>query len=151
MSTILQHVNEDLMMVHAKASNRNQAIEFAGDLLVKNHLATEAYISAMIQNVEENGTYIVIAPGIALPHARPEAGVLDMGISIVTLEEPIPFGHEKNDPVDIVIGLCAVDHDKHLHLLSSIISFLSDDIIKQELSEATSKQEVIQLIKRSGM
>ena len=30
---------------------------------------------------KENGTYIVIAPGIAMPHARPECGAKKIGIS----------------------------------------------------------------------
>ena len=43
--------------------------------------------------VDEHGPYIVIAPGLALAHARPGPEVLADGLAVVTLAEPVPFGH----------------------------------------------------------
>ncbi len=49
--------------------------------------------------VAKNSAHIVIAPGIALPHARPEDGVIDSTVAVVRLAEPVNFGNEDNDPV----------------------------------------------------
>lgn len=43
----------------------------AGDLLVSTDVSTDTYTEEMLRNVEENGPYIVIAPGFAFAHARP--------------------------------------------------------------------------------
>ena len=73
------------------------------------------------------GPYIVIAPGIALAHSRPSPAVLRAGISLVTLLEPVAFGHRENDPVRLVIGLAAVDEEGHITALSTLAEFLSDE------------------------
>ena len=39
----------------------------------------------MIRMIEEHGPYVVIAPGLALAHARPGPEVLADGLSVVTL------------------------------------------------------------------
>ena len=150
MSIISDHMNRSLFRAKADAADRSEAIRIAGDLLVKNGLASPDYTEAMIENLEENGPYIVIAPGIAMPHARPEKGALKMGISIVTLDNSVTFGHATNDPVEIVIGLCAVDHDQHLELLSEVVSLLGDETIKKRLIQAESEKEMLEIIERSG-
>lgn len=139
-------LSEDLIECDYPAADRNQAVRKAGSLLVQKGLASEEYIDAMIENVEVNGTYIVIAPGIAMPHARPEKGAKSVGFSIVTLKEPVVFGHPSNDPVTIVIGLCAIDHQTHLKALSELADILSDPEKVIQLRQAVTPQDVLSLI-----
>ncbi|WP_298580139.1 PTS sugar transporter subunit IIA [uncultured Olegusella sp.] len=139
-------LSEDLIECDYPAADRNQAVRKAGSLLVQKGLASEEYIDAMIENVEVNGTYIVIAPGIAMPHARPEKGAKSVGFSIVTLKEPVVFGHPSNDPVAIVIGLCAIDHQTHLKALSELADILSDPEKVIQLRQAVTPQDVLSLI-----
>ena len=49
----------------------------------------------MIDVVRDMGPYIVLAPGLAMPHARPEMGAKQVGAALVTLEKPIDFGSQK--------------------------------------------------------
>jgi mannitol/fructose-specific phosphotransferase system IIA component (Ntr-type) len=140
-------LTEDLIDLHYLAENRDTAVRRSGELLVKSGLATESYIDGMLKNVEINGTYIVIAPGIAMPHARPEEGALDVGFSIVTLKEPVVFGHPKNDPVRIVIGLCAVDHQTHLKALAELVEILSHEENVQHFLNAEKPEEILAMIK----
>lgn len=136
-------------LIHAKfdAKNRDEAVSESGRLLVNQGLADEAYIQAMIKNVEVNGTYIVISPGIAMPHARPEEGALNIGLSIVTLKNPVVFGHPKNDPVKIVVGLCAVDHQSHLKALTELADILMDQKKVAAISDADTAEEILQIVK----
>ncbi|CAM3747133.1 Mannitol-specific cryptic phosphotransferase enzyme IIA component [Klebsiella quasivariicola] len=39
-------------------------------------LLAQEYITAILKSHEEIGPYYVLAPGLAMPHARPEQGVL---------------------------------------------------------------------------
>jgi mannitol operon transcriptional antiterminator len=68
-------LTEKTIKLNARAGNWEEAIRIGGELLVKNDFVEERYVEAMVSNVREMGPYIVIAPGVAMPHARPEDGV----------------------------------------------------------------------------
>ena len=86
----------------------------AGAFLVDTDAVFPSYVDAMVRAVEELGPYMIVAPGIALAHARPEDGVKRMCMSLVRLASPVEFGSEANDPVDLVFAFGAVDKEAHL-------------------------------------
>jgi mannitol/fructose-specific phosphotransferase system IIA component (Ntr-type) len=91
--------------------------------------------------VAEHGPYIVIAPGIALAHGRPTDAVLEIGLSLVTLAQPVVFGNEANDPVRLVLGLCATDHSSHIDIMAELATFLGDaDSVNSVLNAVDSEQ-----------
>ncbi len=96
----------------------------------------------MIQAFEELGPYMVIAPGIALAHGRPSEAVLATGLSLVTLSTPVVFGSTANDPVSLVIGLAAVDHDSHIDLMAALSELLMSEETVNLLLKATNESEV---------
>ena len=81
----------------------------------------------MLAVLDELGPYFVIAPGIAIAHARPSESVLSAGLSLAVLATPVEFGSDHNDPVRLVFGLCAKDHDGHIEVLAGLAEVLSDD------------------------
>jgi PTS system ascorbate-specific IIA component len=117
---------EDAILIKASVDNRSAAIELAGELLVASGKANKAYIASMLGAVEKFGPYIVIAPGIALAHGKPGDGVIETGLSLLMLESPIEFQHSQNDPVQLVFGLAATDHESHIELMAELAQFLSD-------------------------
>jgi PTS system ascorbate-specific IIA component len=117
---------ENSIRVGAIALDREHAIEMSGELLVASGRSTPEYTVSMLDAVAENGPYIVIAPGIALAHGRPSEAVLEIGLSLVTLAEPVIFGNEANDPVRLVLGLCAFDHNSHIDIMAELATFLGD-------------------------
>jgi len=140
-------VTNKLIDTNVKVKNAREAVEAAGNLLLEENFIEERYIDAMVNTFTENGPYIVIAPGIAMPHARPESGALDIGISIVTLDKPVEFGHSKNDPVKIVIGLCAIDHQSHLTALTELMDILSNEKSIQKINEAKTSETILKIVK----
>jgi len=143
-------LTRDLIEVGFAAEDRDAAVREAGRLLVNKGFATEGYVDGMIENVEVNGTYIVIAPGIAMPHARPEKGAKGIGFSIVTLAEPVVFGHPTNDPVKLVIALCAVDHQTHLKALSELADIIADETKVRQIEDARSADVISNIIEGSN-
>ena len=117
---------ENSIRVGAVALDREHAIEMAGELLVASGRSTPEYTESMIEAVLENGPYIVITPGIALAHGRPSEAVLEIGLSLVTLAEPVVFGNDANDPVRLVLGLCATDHNSHIDIMAELATFLGE-------------------------
>jgi len=147
MSNLLnQALAEGSISVRATASNWKQAIELAGDALVTSKRTTTQYTEAMVQAFEELGPYMVIAPGIALAHARPSEAVLGTGLSLITLSEPVVFGSEANDPVKLVIGLAAVDHDSHIDLMAALSDLLMDVMKVNMLLQAENIEQVRELL-----
>lgn len=109
-----------------EAADWEDAVREAGRLLVAAGAARPGYVDAMVETVRALGPYIVIAPGIAMPHARPEAGAVRPGLSFVRLRRPVAFGHETNDPVDLVFGLAATGSDAHVQMLAGLAEALGD-------------------------
>ena len=67
------------------------AMRRAAEYLVRDGRFDPGYVEEAIQNVEEYGSYIIIARGIALAHARREAGVYEDGIGVLVSREGIIF------------------------------------------------------------
>jgi PTS system ascorbate-specific IIA component len=118
---------ENSIRVGAVALDREDAVAMAGDLLIASGRVTPDYRDQMVTVLETHGPYFVLAPGIALAHAESSAAVLSTGLSLVVLSDPIVFGNEANDPVRLVVGLCAVDHDSHIETLGELSMLLSDE------------------------
>ncbi len=138
---------DDMILVNAKASSWIDAVKLAGELLVKGGKVRRSYIDAMVKTTRELGPYSVIAPGVAIPHARPEDGAVDIGFSMVVLSEPVRFG-SPNDPVYIVIGFSAVDKKSHLEALKQLADLLSKEGFIDDVKNARSIEEVKSIIAR---
>ncbi|MFM7013486.1 MAG: PTS sugar transporter subunit IIA [Actinomycetota bacterium] len=127
MSLLRSAFGPGAISIRQSVANRTEAITYCGQLLVESGRVSEGYVSSMLQAVEEFGPYIVIAPGIALAHGKPSRDVIETGLSLLVLEEPIEFMHSQNDPVRLVFGLAATGHDGHISLMSELAEFLSND------------------------
>ena len=99
--------------LQAEAETWQDAVKIGVDLLVAADVVEPRYYQAILDAVEQHGPYFVLAPGLAMPHGRPEEGVKKTGFALVTLKKPLEFNHEDNDPVDILITMAAVDANTH--------------------------------------
>jgi PTS system ascorbate-specific IIA component len=126
MGLLAEAFGEGSILVKASVENRTEAIELAGELLVLSGKAHKSYIASMLEAVKKFGPYIVIAPGIALAHGKPGDDVIETGLSLIVLGSAIEFQHSQNDPVQLVFGLAATDHESHIDLMAELAQFLSD-------------------------
>lgn len=72
--------------LQAEANTWQEAVKIGVDLLVAADVVEPRYYQAILDGVEQFGPYFVIAPGLAMPHGRPEEGVKKTGFSLVTLK-----------------------------------------------------------------
>lgn len=61
------------------AENWQQALALSAEPLLKAGVITPEYVQAVITQHEKLGPYYVLAPGLAMPHTRPEDGAQGMG------------------------------------------------------------------------
>ena len=139
-------LTEEVVDVNIKADNWEEAVIEAGKLLLKSEKIEERYIEAMIKTVKEMGPYIVMAPGIAMPHGRPDSGVLELGISVISLENGINFGSSEFDPVKLIFAICAKENKSHIELLQDLSYILDDDDLLEEVKKCTTKKDLLDII-----
>ena len=145
---LAEHLPAGSIITKADAADWRAAVRHAGDALVATGATTDAYTDQMIATVEDLGPYIVIAPGFALAHARPSEAVKRTGISWVTLAEPVEFGNQENDPVHLVVGLAAMDHDSHIDVMSALADVLDDEATLAEAIAAETPEQVREILSR---
>ncbi|MFL6093891.1 MAG: PTS sugar transporter subunit IIA [Blastococcus sp.] len=144
--SLLDLLPEDAVRLDAPAGTWRDAVRLAGDLLVTSGATAPAYTDEMIRAIETLGPYVVLAPGLALAHARPSPAVHRTGLSWVTLAEPVAFGHATNDPVHLVVGLAGQDHDSHVAALAQLAVLLGDAEHEKALLAAESPAELRRLL-----
>lgn len=139
-------LTKERIRVGVEVADWQEAIREVGNLLVKSGGVKESYIEGMIKTANDLGPYIVIAPGLAIPHARPEDGVLQTSVAVLTLAEPVSFGHEENDPVHVLLAFAAIDNQQHVTALSQVAEILSDPDRLEALKKANAVGEVIDVM-----
>lgn len=128
------------------AEDWRAAIALAGGLLERQGAISAEYTQAMITSVEENGPYIVVAPGFAFAHARPSEAVHRTAMSWVRLARPVEFGHAANDPVTLVVALSAKDQKEHLQAMRKLATLLGSPRTRTALDEARTPEEVLAVL-----
>lgn len=122
------------------------AVGAAGAALERSGSTGPGYTQRMVGVIEEFGAYVVIAPGLALAHARPGPDVLTEGLSVVTLADPVVFGHPHNDPVNVVLGLAVTTGDEHVHFVAELANVFNDASIIPALAAAADAGTVRSLL-----
>jgi PTS system ascorbate-specific IIA component len=141
MSMLADAFGEGSILITESVDSRSAAIEIAGDLLVRSGRAKASYVESMLEAVERFGPYIVIAPGIALAHGKPSEDVIETGLSLLVLKQAIEFQHLQNDPVQLVFGLAATDHESHIETMAELAEVLSDqERVNSLLTSSDSEQ-----------
>jgi len=142
---------EDLLPIEritcdVTADNWEDAVREVGKLMVDTGVVENRYIDGMIATTRELGPYIVIAPGVAIPHSSPEDGVISTCLAFARLNPPVNFGNEANDPVHILFALGALDHSQHVDALKEIAEILSDQTKFEKLLEAETVEAVTAIL-----
>ena len=139
--SLSEFLPDGAIVTNAHAIDWRAAVQLAGDALVAQGATTAAYTDEMIKAIEDLGPYVVVAPGFALAHSRPSPAVLHIGLSWIALAQPVNFGSKENDPVRLVVGLAALDHDSHIDIMSALAEVLSsDDKLAAALAATTPTQ-----------
>jgi mannitol/fructose-specific phosphotransferase system IIA component (Ntr-type) len=137
------------ILLNVEAEDWEDAVRKVGKVMVDTGVVEERYVDGMVATTKELGPYIVIAPGVAIPHSRPEDGVLSTSLAFAKLTPPINFGNKENDPVHLLFALGALDHDQHLEALQKVAEILMDEAKHKKLLEADTVESVAAILHQS--
>ncbi|BBM35600.1 PTS sugar transporter subunit IIA [Pseudoleptotrichia goodfellowii] len=120
-----------------------ESIKIASKPLLEKKIIEEKYVEAMIESIKKLGFYIILRENLAMPHARPEEGAIDTGISLLKLNQPVNYGDEK---VYLVIVLASKDSDSHTEILMKLVELFQDDESIEELIKAETVEEIRRIV-----
>jgi len=146
---VAARLSPDRVRTNVYAKDWRDVVTQTGAFLEEKGFVEARYTTAMLELLAELGPYMVIAPGVALLHARPGSGVLAPGVVVLTLAQPVRFGHSENDPVWLVIGLAATDPSSHIDALTEIATCLAEPGVLNSLRTAQTPESVVEIIRGS--
>lgn len=123
-----------------------EAIWLAAHPLLAEGCIETSYVDAMIQNVCKLGPYIVIAPNVAIPHARPCDGVNELSMSLLSLKHPVYFSEKEQHKARLIIILASRDNTEHISSLSELCTMLSIEGNLEKLISLRTREEIFRMI-----
>lgn len=136
-------------------SDWKDSIYKAGQLLIDSKDISQQYLNIVIENIEQNGPYVVISEGFAFPHAEIGEYNFNTAMRLLRLKNPIYYSDsimDDNDdittlPVKYVCILSATEEQKHLKAIFNLFNLLKQNSFKVALDKCCTSEEVYELIK----
>lgn len=116
-------IENNSIKLNQTAANWEEAIKIGTDLLVASGAIEPRYYDNIVSKIKEMGPYIVLAPGLAMPHARPEEGVIRTAFGLTTLAQPVDFDGEQ---ISVLVTLAGSDSDTHMEGIMEITQIFDD-------------------------
>ncbi|MGL5699960.1 MAG: PTS mannitol transporter subunit IIA [Kluyvera sp.] len=145
---LINYFPENAISIKDSVNDWQQAIDTSMEALLSQNYVNSDYVDAIKKSTLTNGPYYILAPGIAMPHARPECGALKTGMSLVLLRHPVMFG-EENEPVKLLIGLSAADADSHIGAIQALSELMCEEENLASLLSVESEQQLKDIISRA--
>ncbi|MCM3040649.1 PTS sugar transporter subunit IIA [Paenibacillus motobuensis] len=139
-------LTKQTVLCHPDCSTWEDAVKTAGQLMEQTGAVDAEYTEAMMNGLRKHGPYMVVAPGVALLHARPQDGVKEVGMSLQIVPDGVAFGHPSRDPVRLVFAFGTTDSQSHLQALSRLMSLFNDEERLSALMKSSSVDEALTLL-----
>ncbi|MFK3708124.1 PTS sugar transporter subunit IIA [Klebsiella sp. NPDC088457] len=122
------------------------AIRLACHPLAQQGKISADYAEAIISATEQNGPWYILSPEFALPHARPDEGVLSPHsvLSLVCCAEAVKFpGHPE---VRLIIVLAAADSKQHIQTIQRLVCWLDEEDRLRQLTRVGHQNQLAALV-----
>ncbi|ELX8377873.1 PTS sugar transporter subunit IIA [Providencia vermicola] len=134
------------IQINQVATDWKEALSIACRPLIRYGAAEPNYLQGIIKNTQSWGPYYLIAPGIAMPHARPEQGAIYNQMTLTTLKQPVVFGHEDCDPVWLLMTVCAIQSNDHIRLIQHIAEIVDNPLLLDEIRFAKTNSDILKVL-----
>ncbi|MGA8120410.1 PTS sugar transporter subunit IIA [Rouxiella badensis] len=141
-------LTSDRINIVERVEDWRAAIRLSAAPLLSAGAISPDYVDAIFASHQQLGPYYVIAPGLAMPHARPEEGVITPGLSMLYVKQGVNFDAQENDPVYVIVMLCAINGEEHLEMISHLAELFSDEDDFQALIKADTYPALNALIQK---
>lgn len=144
MSTMKDMLKRENVQIVERCDGWEDSIHVAVQPLVDGGYVESVYIDGIIENTHKFGAYFVLAPDLALLHARPEQGVIKRQLAVTICREGVVF-KEDGDPVRVLVTLAAEDPDSHIDVMRTLATMFADPKNIERVATAKDADEVYSL------
>ncbi|MGC9423342.1 PTS sugar transporter subunit IIA [Vibrio sp.] len=137
-----------IVISNEKNLSVDAALDIACSTLIAQGKVNKNYLDAIKVKHKEIGPYYVLAPKIAMPHARPEDGVNEAGLQVTVFKHGVDLESEDNGDVYLSVTLAAVDSDSHIQTIVALSELFQNDDDINAIISAESKDEIARILKK---
>ncbi|QIL46823.1 PTS sugar transporter subunit IIA [Vagococcus coleopterorum] len=139
-------LEKDLVRFESLSENTWQnAIKVSCQSLEDQGIVDSEYADELIGCVNEFGPYIVIIPGVAMPHSSQGSNHINgTAINLTIFDQEVVFDEEKK--AKVFFTLAAQNPEEHMENISSLSELLMEDGLVDELQKLTNIDEYQALI-----
>lgn len=134
------------------STDENLSVDAALDItcsaLIKQDKVDQSYLDAIKAKHEEIGPYYVLAPKIAMPHARPEDGVYEASLQVTVFKNGVDLESEDNGDVYFSVTLAAMDSDSHIQTIVALSDLFQNDADIDAIIAADSEADIAAILKK---
>lgn len=143
---LLYHLTEDRICLADKEMSWGEALRLVGKPLIQDKSIEPQYVETIEELIRTMGTYMFFVPWLILAHAKPDAGVNRLSVSMGIFKEPVMFSQYRQ--AKIILMLAPVDKESHMEILKDIMTIFAVQSRINDLQHQESAYAVIELLKK---
>jgi mannitol PTS system EIIA component len=133
----------ELVKLGATVVDKTEAIQLAGDLLVRAGCVAPGYLDGMLHREASMSTFL--GAGVAIPHGTFDDKVLVYRTCVSVVQVPAGVEWEPGEQVYLVVGIAACS-DEHVDLLQRLAEVIEDESLVRRLIDATDPLAVVECL-----
>jgi len=142
-------IGNDGIVVTTEANlSVDAALDLTCSTLLTSGKIEASYVEAIKATHKDIGPYYVLAPKIAMPHARPEDGVNQAALQLTVFKNGVDLGSEDNGDVYFSITLAAMDSDSHINTIMKLADLFQNDDDIDSIIAADNHADIIEILKK---
>ena len=144
--SILKLTGDNIVISTEQNLSVDAALEVTCSKLIENGKVEKSYLEAIQQKHKDIGAYYVLAPKIAMPHARPEDGVNEACLQVTVFKNGVDLESEDNGEVYFSITLAAMDSDSHIQTIMALSELFQNDDDIDAIIAANTNKEIVDIL-----
>lgn len=138
---LLDFINSDMIRYVVRDVSWQEAIQLSGEVLIEYNFISSDYVKAIIELIDEFGSYMFLNENVMIAHAKIEDGVNTLGLSVGVFPKGVAFPEGK--VAKIIFVLAAEDQNKHLKILKDLMSIFSKEESVSLLMECIDEESIV--------
>lgn len=124
-----------------------EAIEKSCEKLIEKDIVDENYPKQIIETVNKYGPYIVLVPGVAMPHCQECAqGVKDTAISFMKVNKPVVFDEDDREKdARLFFTVASTNPEKHMENICELSEILCNEEVIEDLNKVGNLDDLIRV------
>ncbi len=145
--SLLNLIGNDGIVISTESNlTVNDALAVTCSKLLEQGKIEPSYLEAIKAKHAEIGAYYVLAPKIAMPHARPEDGVNEAALQITVFKNGVDLESEDNGDVYFSVTLAAMDSDSHIQTIVALSELFQNEDDIEAIIAAESTEEIAKIL-----